>query len=202
MNLLPILYSTSRRPGQVPGRRAHIGRTLNTAEPHLLHAAASTAISPLLWSGSREVVYCGLISSNPSLGEVGDFTFHLSHCPEVGRKDGHQVPRFAQHCSTGSSTPATPPPPPQHSTKSTHRISRSRRARKAPSSMQLIWLLSSCLQKGRERMKAGRYGQSCLGAPVWGLPRPRGVPPPPHSASRHPAQGCSAATLLWLSAAG
>lgn len=43
---------------------------------------------------------------------------------------------------------------PQTRRKSTHRISKSRRARKAPSSMQLIWLLSSCLQEGRERVKA------------------------------------------------
>lgn len=111
-----------------------------------------------------------------------------------GRKDGSQAPRFAQHCSTEKAAP----PPPQHSTKSTHRISRSRRARKAPSSMQLIWLLSSCLQKGRERMKAGRSGQSCLGAPGWGLPRHRGVLHPLAAPARHPAQGCSAATLLWL----
>lgn len=110
-----------------------------------------------------------------------------------GRQD-LQPPRSPKHCSTAKVVPL----PPQHSTKSTHRISRSRRARKAPSSMQLIWLLSSCLQKGRERMKSGQYGQSCLGAPGWGLPRHRGVLHPLAAAARHPAQGCSAATLLRL----
>lgn len=193
-NLLPIRHSTLRRPGQVSGCRAYIGRTLNTAEPHLFLTAASTAISLLLRSGSREVVYCGLISSNPSLGEVWDFTL-LPPPPLRGGKDGDQAPRFAQHCSTGRAAP----PPPRHSTKSTHRISRSRRARKAPSSMQLIWLLSSCLQKGRERMKAGWYGQNCLGAPGRGLPRHRGVPPPPRSACSPPGAGllgCHAALAL------
>lgn len=189
MNLL--LDIPQSRPG--PGCRAHTGHPWST-EPHLFGAAPSTAISPLLRSSSRALLYCGLISSNPSRGEGWDFSA-LPTPPVWGGKEGYRAPRPHQHCSTQRATLS----PPQPSTKSTHRISRSRRARKAPSSMQLIWLLSSCLQKGRERMKAGQYGQSCLRAPGWGLPRHRGVPPPPGRACSPPGAGllsCHAALAL------
>lgn len=48
---------------------------------------------------------------------------------------------------------------------STHRISRSRSARKAPSSTQLMWLLSSCLWKAKESAKAERGPCEGLGSP-------------------------------------
>lgn len=67
-----------------------------------VHTAACTATSPLL----RKVVYCGLISSNPSLGEAWAFTL-LPTRPVWAGQGGFQAPRV-------TAARAEPPPPPRH----------------------------------------------------------------------------------------
>lgn len=92
-------------------------------------------------------------------------------------------------------TPCTHAPPlsPSHGharkaaiAKSTHRISRSRSARKAPSSMQLMWLLSSCLWKSKGESVKAEWGQRR------GARRPGpGVPGHPSARPSTPCRLCS-----------
>jgi hypothetical protein len=105
---------------------------------------------------------------------VGGEKSHFAVCKHFGQGEPEGSPgaRFEEHCSrrAGNASTGTRDNSPfssRHGTqhthahpssdrKSTHRISRSRSARKAPSSMQLMWLLSSCLWKARESVKAER----------------------------------------------
>lgn len=171
MNLFPIRCSASGSAGQVSGCGSHTGHTWNAAEPHLFRAAASTAISALLTSGSAEVVYCGLISNNASPGEVWD-------CTCWGGQGGWGAPRPASTAARGQPPPRRPSTAPSQLTGSPGRAGLGR--------LHLRCSWSGCCPVACR--KEGRGWRLAPSARL-GLPRHRGVPPPPRSA-------CSAATLL------
>lgn len=163
---------------------------------------------------------------NPSLWEVRNHTLQPANTlAKVSRRD-LPAPDFN---SIAAEDPEKHPqgPPPAHMlplsslhnvhtlsrthkaviAKSTHRISKSRSARKAPSSMQLMWLLSSCLWESKGEHEgwagaaargwaAGRHPWPPSACPstrcrlCWSLP---GAPAEPACLPR-----CSVSSL-WLS---
>lgn len=143
-----------------------------------------------------------LISRNPSLWEVRNHTLLPANTlAKVSRRDP-PVPSCHGTAAEDTEThphgpppahtlPLSPPHPDTHAHKAaiakpTHRISRSRSARKAPSSMQLMWLLSSCLWKSKgESVKAERGPRRGAGAALAGRPWS------PERLSLHPRRLCS-----------
>lgn len=140
------------------------GRRRGAIPAHLFHPATNTAGAP-----GEKGLNGDLISRNPSSWEVRNHTLLPTNTlAKVSQRD-LLVPNFNSTAAEDTEMHSHRPPcthtPPLSSShghahahahkaavaKSTHRISKSRSARKAPSSMQLMWLLSSCLWKSKGR---------------------------------------------------
>lgn len=197
------------------------GRHWGSTLAHLFHPATN-----IMGASGEKGLNRDLINRNPSLWEVRNHTLLPANTlTKVSWRD-LPVPNFNStaakdtethpHGPLGTHTPPVSSSPGQTLThihthkhththahqaaiaESTHRISKSRSARKAPSSMQLMWLLSSCLWKSKGRAWRAERGP-CVSRP--GVPGPRAPAPPPSrlcSPARSSCRASLSATLLSL----